>query len=1273
MKKNLLSVLAASALLFAATSCSEDEELLSSNNEKVSFQVEMDGTGPTSRALGDGTGADKLYYEVWDKNTNTNVYDAQVNVIDLGEGKRGATLSLDLVKGVPYDILFWAHNEAGSVFDASDLTAVTMKTTALKANMEEYDAFTAALNGYKVQSGSKTIVPLKRPFAQVNVGTTKEDWEKAENLQVVIDQSLVTVKNVNTVYNVATATASVPMDLTYTLNVLVDKNNTFKVKEKGIEKDPEYHYLGMNYMLANVESSMKDMEIELHDGEHLINTIKVTNLPIRRNYRTNVIGNLLTSDEGFDVVIDPNFENTDHVVTAWDGSVKKPNYDATNKIWTIKSASELAWIAGAVNGTLKANERSASEPMNFSDETVVLDNDIDLQNHGWIPIGHGDNSYKINFQGTFDGHGHTISNLNVTNESCAGLFGQMVKGTIKNVNVKNVTIETNHYAGAIVGWVEQGGDDVVIENCHVDGGTITAAAELIDGKYDNGDKVGGLVGFLYGGTIKGSSVKNLTITAYRDLGGIAGYAKGSTLNNNSVENTTLYVDNSQNYKNYTSREEYNANEIIGRREGTITEDGNTANDVTVFAETITVMNINELRSALTNAKASTIINFGADITGNATVSQLENANIVIDGCDRKFDGTIIIDGNARYTGAETLILRNINFNHVGEIDFIKCDQGGGNDAYAHNVTVDNCTFTGNGTDAVVAMRYRQCYNMTIKNSTGTGLHSLMQAVGCNGITIDGVTATGSEGGANLNTSVNLVVKNSTLTATADYGYGIRVGNNDNANSNLTITDCNLTADAPVLLRGLTEGETYTLALEGKNTLTNKGQYQIIVCNNEYKSGVTLEEPTGKYTITGAEGMNMFPVRILHEESGLIWNGVKTYYLSTVEDLQKAASYFVHSTKTGEGRDVNFELEANINMKNTEWTPWSVMWINFDGKGHTISNIKVTEGWRSGFFGYAGAVKINNLTLENVNVAGAQAGILAGSVEGVTTTNVKIAGENSVSYKEYSSSEYTETWGGIGAVTGVLANSTINAEIVGGAKVVLNYNDIETEATYKSYKTGYLNSNTGAVTENGEIVLNGTIQYGSVAYSVSEDGTKVIFSAVGVDAKTVPGVVKDSEVKSVVVEEGIVTIGDRTFRYMPNLESVTLPNTVTTFEEGAFQSCGITSLTVPESVTYMGKQSIGYLPNIETIDIKAKNVTIGNYIARACPNLKHVYIHSDNVTFESGSMYFTNKESGDASGILFYVKNKTIADTLYTALSTSHSYGLKIVSLDGNTVFYNTLE
>ena len=45
------------------------------------------------------------------------------------------------------------------------------------------------------------------------------------------------------------------------------------------------------------------------------------------------------------------------------------------------------------------------------------------------------------------------------------------------------------------------------------------------------------------------------------------------------------------------------------------------------------------------------------------------------------------------------------------------DDGGDNKKrYPHNVTVENCTFTGNSNGAVVGMRFRQIYNANIVNS-----------------------------------------------------------------------------------------------------------------------------------------------------------------------------------------------------------------------------------------------------------------------------------------------------------------------------------------------------------------------------------------------------------------------------------------------------------------------------------------------------------------------------------------------------------------------------
>jgi len=107
------------------------------------------------------------------------------------------------------------------------------------------------------------------------------------------------------------------------------------------------------------------------------------------------------------------------------------------------------------------------------------------------------------------------------------------------------------------------------------------------------------------------------------------------------------------------------------------------------------------------------------------------------------------------------------------------------------------------------------------------------------------------------------------------------------------------------------------------------------------------------------------------------------------------------------------------------------------------------------------------------------------------------------------------------------------------------------------------------------------------------------------------------------------------------------------------------------VTYVAKTALGACPDLETIIIKAKNVTFANYVARDCKSLKEVYIYSDTVTFESGSMYFTNAQTGDASKITFYVANQDVADALFNSSAASQSYGMRIVSLDGATTYYDT--
>ena len=999
MNKFFYSVLAAATMLFATTSCSEDDPMTpeighDGKTQKVTFKVEMPGE-TASRAIADGVEvaqanmANKLAWALYE---SSKVDQAPVLTGNASKdpSSKEFNVSIDMVKGLEYKVLFLAYCDGGTIFDVTpgdDLKSLNYNPS-LVSNQEAYDAFVAC-HTHTVNNDAVTEVTLTRPFAQINAATTDADLERAGRLQATVTHSSLTIANVPTQYNVLTGEASAYQDVTYGFGAIL-KDYAAQTNEILTVDNANYNYLNMVYVLADASSSTHSATFTFYrnsDEADAIRTIDIVNLPIQRNYRTNVIGDLITQTEAFKIVIDEEFDG---------------------------------------NHNLNGSEQAAT--------------------------------------------------------------------------------------------------------------------------------------------------------------------------------------------------------------------------------TTNVATMDELQDAINAANGPTIIKFEQDIDANSsraaasiTIVQKVGTDIVIDGCGFKFDGTFYLEGGMQGNSPETLTFRNINFNHAeGSLDFISADDAKTvGKRYAHNVRVEDCTFTGNDNGDVVGMRYRQCYNMSVINSTATGLHSLMQATGCDGITIDGVTINESLSGITFNTSINLTVNNSNITATENYGYGIRVGNSDNANSDLTVTDCEISADAPILLRGLTEPENYTLTLKGTNTLNTDKAYQIIICSNDYKENVVLEEPTGKYSISGAEGLNMFPVRVLHEESGLISNGKNTYYLYNAEDLQKAVTYFNGFTHTNEAVTATLELEADIDLKNEEWTPWEVMWITLNGNNHTISNVKVSEGWKSGFFAYIGGVKVNDLTLENVNVTGAQAGILAAAVEGVTTNNIRIKGTNSVTYKEYSSADYTETWGGIGAVTGLLSASTINAEIVEGAKVGLYFNDIATQATFMGYLSGYLEAN------KGKIVQNGTLQYGTVAYGISNNGTTATFTAVDEsdNTKTVRSIVEGNQnIKRAVVSEGIEIVGNRTFRRCYGLESVTLPSTLTTIEDGAFQSCNkLSSINIPSSVTTIGEGAFAECTSLTSINIPtgvtriekdalrntgltsiefpAGVIYFGTFALRDCESLTEVTINAPSFTIENNT--FTN--------------------------------------------------
>lgn len=252
------------------------------------------------------------------------------------------------------------------------------------------------------------------------------------------------------------------------------------------------------------------------------------------------------------------------------------------KTFTLYSPAALGLIAKMVNEGYWRDGVFAADRM--SGCTVKLAADIDMAGVAFTPIGVAITSYPSkHFAGTFDGQNHTISNLtasdNTPNYAAAGLFGGLV-GHVKDLVLRNVNITSTHYAGGIAGYVDnETGSQIT--NCQVIGGSITSTTEMVGGSWDNGDKVGGILGYgcIGNDKVTGCTVENLTIKAYRHFAPIVGFAsKTANVTDNTATNVTLLWDGTNDYKGFGSIGNVPFGDTVGNVKGVLA--GNTATSVT---------------------------------------------------------------------------------------------------------------------------------------------------------------------------------------------------------------------------------------------------------------------------------------------------------------------------------------------------------------------------------------------------------------------------------------------------------------------------------------------------------------------------------------------------------------------------------------------------------------------------------------------------------------------------------------------------------------------
>ncbi len=676
-----------------------------------------------------------------------------------------------------------------------------------------------------------------------------------------------------------------------------------------------------------------------------------------------------------------------------------------NGVYEIYKPAGMTWFSKEIN----VNKNT------FAGKTVKVVADIDM--NGVEYLGGSIASYpSYSFAGTFDGGNKTISNLTISVEGdtygAAALIPTITgKAVIKDVILKDVNISSSHYAAGIWGYMSTGsGSDIyeaTVTNCHVDGGTITG--NLYNG--DNADKIGGIGGIFYNGEVSGCSVKNVTLSGYRDMAGIVGWAndEDAVVKNNTIENVTLNVNNTNNYKSHLIQDDYDVNNYVGEGDAATIE-GNSGeatinwNGVPEYVVQVKGQNFKTLADAMKvaedgdivklaagefelpniNGKTMTFVGAGADKTSINFVDKLFNSN----GAVYYFENIKMLRGKSDYFGIQ----------HSAGEHYKKCSIDGTLWLYAAENTFEECVFTIAG----------NAYNVW----TYGGLN---------------VTFTKSEFHSEGKSMLIYNEGHNGTKATFEECKFYSGGNKFDGKAAIEI-DSSLLADDmlyEVAINGCTV-EGFDAGSVSNNNLFNpkKGSKHIITVNGaEYVADGVWKTAEGNYTLASKAAMFWF-----------------------ANEVNANGNTFAGKTVT---------VVENIDLNNEAWVPVGNKGTTqfegtFDGGNKTISNLNIvdlnnTAGHAVGMFGqiHNAAAQIKNIKIAGVHVEGLHyvapiVGYLSG---GSDITNCHVDGATIIAYPYLPDSNLEFNGDKLGGIAGYAEEGSVVSQCSVKNTTITGYRDM----------------------------------------------------------------------------------------------------------------------------------------------------------------------------------------------------------------------------------------
>ncbi len=523
-----------------------------------------------------------------------------------------------------------------------------------------------------------------------------------------------------------------------------------------------------------------------------------------------------------------------------------------------------------------------------------------------------------------------------------------------------------------------------------------------------------------------STVASITITNNRFTGIGAEYGVLCLAENGNVGNATLNI-NGNTAEGQVFLRQLNTTTTYAQVSEILDTENNTYGTAYVNGSTepaAPVAKIGDveyatLQAAVDAAVDGDVVTLIADVTENEVlITQKADVDVTIDGNDKTFTGHMTIFGSGRHTGAETLTIQNVVFQAVdgkGECIASATNINGVN-SYAHNVTIDGCSFKGNDTysaNNTFAIRFPSGgvgYDLTVKNCTADnkmfGLLWVTQVVG--ELIVDNCTAEGVKEGIVLTNTTKATITETTIDAS---NVAIRAGQTGAADGTInefTFNNNTLKSDA------------IAIQLRGNATDANLSMEQNVVSGTTHISGNTAatniaadanywdgnENPTVDGTAVLVD--SYYTDNTLNNLES-IYGGEGTeanpFTIANIDALK------MFRDRVNAGKDYSgkyFQLTSNITLTEA-WTPigngsrsGSTYTGNafkgvFDGNEKTIDGLNIANGSSDetkGLFGVVDGGTVKNFKLTNVNIStssknvGAAAGLM---VNNATIDKVEVSG------------------------------------------------------------------------------------------------------------------------------------------------------------------------------------------------------------------------------------------------------------------------------------------